>query len=58
MVTANAGAINDPLVLMEWYESFELQGRPPTKVAQDALARAFELQPELPELRVHHLLNR
>ena len=52
LVTANAGAVNDPLVLMEWYESFELQGRPPTKVAQDALARAFELQPELPELRV------
>lgn len=52
LVKANAGAVNDPLVLMEWYESFELQNRAPTKLAQDALARAFELQPELPELRV------
>ena len=52
LVTANTGALNDPLVLMAWYDSFELQGRPPTKTAQDALARAFELQPELPELRI------
>ena len=52
LVKANAGAVNDPLVLMEWYESFGLQNRAPTKLAQDALARAFELQPELPELRV------
>ena len=52
LVTANTGALNDPLVLLAWYDSFALQGRPPTKIAQDALARAFELQPELPELRI------
>ena len=57
LVTANTGAVNDPLVLLEWYESFELQGRPPTKTAQDALARAFELQPELPELRIKYAFD-
>lgn len=57
LVTANTGAVNDPLVLREWYESFELQGRPPTETAQDALARAFELQPELPDLRIKYAFD-
>lgn len=52
LLVANANAVDDPLVLMAWYESFLHQGRTPSKVALDALARAFELAPEVAEIRV------
>lgn len=57
LVTANAVAVDDPLVLLEWYESFVMQGRAPSKSAHDALARAFELEPEVTEVRVEYAFD-
>ena len=57
LVTANAAAVNDPMVLVAWYDSYPMQGRPPTKTARDALARAFELEPEITEVRIKYAFD-
>ena len=57
VVAANAVAVDDPLVLLEWFESFAMQGRTPSKTAHAALARAFELEPEVAEVRVKYALD-
>ena len=57
VVTANAVAVDDPLVLLEWYESFTMQGRAPSATAHAALAKAFELEPEVTEVRVKYALD-
>ena len=57
LVTANSSAVDDPLVLVAWYDSYALQGRAPTKIAHEALARAFELEPEITEVRVKYALD-
>lgn len=54
LLVANAQAADDPLVLITWYNSFGMQGKPPSKVARAALARAFELQPEVVGTRVKY----
>ena len=57
LITANAHAHDDPLVLTEWYDSFVTQGRAPSKNARDGLARAFELAPEVIEVRVKYAFD-
>lgn len=57
LVTANSSAVDDPLVLVAWYDSYALQGRPPTKIAHEALARAFDLEPEITEVRTKYALD-
>ena len=57
LVTANSSAVDDPLVLFAWCDSYALQGRAPTKIAHEALARAFELEPEITEVRVKYALD-
>lgn len=52
LVRANARANDEPQALYGWYRSFLMQGKAPPQNAQDALARAFELEPEVVELRV------
>lgn len=57
LVIANRSAVDDPLVLVAWYDSYMLQGRAPTQIARDALARAFDLEPEITEVRVKYALD-
>ena len=57
LIVDNANAVDDPLVLIEWYRSFAYQRREPTKTAHDALARAFSLAPEVTGLRVQYALD-
>jgi hypothetical protein len=52
LITANKNATEDPLVLLTWFDSFGMQGRTPGKVARDGLLKAFELAPEVIEIRV------
>lgn len=57
LITANKAAVDDPLVLAEWYDSFKSQGRQPSLTARDGLFRAFELAPEVTEFRVKLALD-
>lgn len=57
LLKANEGDPDDPTVMYAWFESFLRQGRAPTQVAHDGLARAFALQPEVPELRIRYALD-
>ncbi|MFM5916382.1 MAG: hypothetical protein ACKOOL_02490 [Novosphingobium sp.] len=57
LVTANAHAVDDPTVLLEWYDSYVFQRRTPSKVAHAALQRAFELEPEVTEVRVQYAFD-
>lgn len=52
LITANKYAVDDPLVLSAWYDSYVYQHKTPTEVARAALARAFDLAPEVTDLRV------
>lgn len=54
LLTANQAANDDPMVLVAWYDSFGRQRRKPSQTARDGLARAFELVPELPEIRARY----
>ncbi|QCI93084.1 hypothetical protein [Novosphingobium sp. EMRT-2] len=49
---ANAGNPNDPLVLYQWYRNFGLRREAPPQNARDALARAFQLAPDVTDIRV------
>lgn len=51
IVRANRQAPNDPLPLLSYRRSFEMQGVEPPASALDGLLRAFELAPESRELR-------
>jgi len=57
LITANAHAVDDPTVLLAWYDSFIMQRKEPSKVAHDALERAFLLEPEVTEVRVELALD-
>lgn len=57
LITANKVAQDDPMVLIAWYDSFQMQGRKPSQTARDALARAFALAPEVPDLRARYALD-
>lgn len=57
LLTANQHAVDDPLVLSTWFDSFGAQGRTPSKTARDGLARAFALAPEVIELRVKYAFD-
>lgn len=51
LVKANAADTEDPVPLYNWYQSYAIQGKEPSKVARDALEKAFSLQPEVAEVR-------
>jgi hypothetical protein len=55
--TANAHAVDDPTVLLEWYDSFIFQRKSPSEVAHQALARAYELEPEVTDVRVQYAFD-
>lgn len=57
LITANKYAVDDPLVLFNWYNSFRLQGREPSATARAALARAFVLAPEVINVRVAYAFD-
>lgn len=54
---ANAGNPNDPLVLYQWFRNFELRREAPPQNARDALARAFQLAPDVPDIRVAYAFD-
>ena len=57
LITANAVSQDDPMVLSLWHDSYRMQRRAPDETARGALRRAFELIPELPELRARYALD-
>lgn len=57
LLTANTYAADDPLVLVEWYDSFAAQGRKPSKTAREGLARAFQLAPEVTDVRIKYAFD-
>jgi hypothetical protein len=54
IVKANRADTNDPLPLIANYRSYELQGLKPNKTALDGLARAYQMVPEAPDVRMRY----
>lgn len=54
---ANQADPNDPAPLFAWYDTYARQGKPPSDTARAGLARAFSLQPEVPDIRAKYAFD-
>lgn len=57
LLKANTGNPNDPLVLNQWFKNFQLRDQEPPQNARNALARAFQLAPDVPDIRVAYAFD-
>jgi hypothetical protein len=54
---ANQADPNDPAPLFTWFDTYTWQGKPPSETARAGLARAFALEPEVPDLRAQYAFD-
>lgn len=54
---ANQADPDDPAPLFTWFDTYTWQAKPPTETARAGLARAFALQPEVPDLRAQYAFD-
>lgn len=54
---ANQADPDDPAPLFTWFDTYTWQAKPPTDIARAGLARAFALEPEVPDLRAQYAFD-
>lgn len=54
---ANQADPDDPAPLFTWFDTYTWQAKPPTETARAGLARAFALEPEVPDLRAQYAFD-
>lgn len=57
IVKANRADINDPMPLFAYFQSFKQQGKPPSPIALQGLARSYQMVPEASDVRMTYALS-